>query len=1219
MEIKWSKQQEAVIYHRNKNMLVSAAAGSGKTAVLVQRIISLLTDDDNPSDLDRMLVVTFTKAAAGEMKERVRIALNNMIANDGGNERLRRQAMLIHNARISTIHSFCSDIIKNYFYEIDIDPSFRIMEDGEQKLMMADCAKEVLEEAYGSDDRRALDFAVSYSIGKDSKKIQELIISAYNNISAQAWPKDWEKNALRWWNTCSVEELENLPEIRRTFDEAKDTVSELKKSAECNLKDALAPDGPSAYIKALEADIELLNYIAEAQTYNDMCQRLKESTFVNLGRSGKKGENEDLKNKIKNRRNTIKDETTALMAGMLVSDLNEIAAENKACKNHVEAFFSLLDDFTKCYSEKKRGKNLMDYGDLEHYALKILLERKEDGTVVRTAAAKEIADGLDYVMTDEYQDSNDIQELILWAVSGNDDGRNNRFMVGDIKQSIYGFRNARPEIFTDTYDRYSRDGKNSEVIDLHDNYRSASEVIKTLNYIFENVMSRKVGGVDYDDSQALHSGIAEDASRDVLPSELMLLEIKNEDGNNKKRAGDFMEAEAVMIANEIKHLKADGLQSRGDFEYGDCAVLVRTGKVAQEVCKILQREGVPAYTESRTGYFATVEVSTILSYINIIDNPLQDIPLAAVLFSPIVGCTTDELSQIRIDGGDGRLYKAVLQYMKNGSDSALKGKLSGFLSIYNELRAKASYTPIHKLLNEIYDKTGYRNYAAAMPGGSQRAANLDLLMQKAYAYEKTSYSGLFNFVRYIEELKKDDNDIGEAGIFSGNNNAVCIMTIHKSKGLEFPVVFLCGCAKRLNNKAYSEKILIHEKLGIGIDVADISSGKKKSTFYKKFIAGEMAKEDKSEELRVLYVALTRAKKKLYITASTDNLEKKIQNALDKKSTDGSKPSYGMLLSAISSLDIILLAFANHKMFEPLAHYVGIYDEHFNGEGDYVISRIVSEESLKREKNAEANRLAENLDMLPGSSSNQIFDEKLHALLKEVDSYTYPLDKNGEIPVKISVSDIKRLKMVSDDEQTGEKLEEESLPVPYIPEFMSETQKKGGAFKGTAYHKFWRYIDYSRLSGCSHDELHKNLIAMLEEIKDKKLLSESEADEININDFVSFVLSPIGERMARADAAGKLYRERPFTALMPAESLNPMWNGMDDVIVQGVIDAYFDEGDGYVLVDYKTDHVGDKMGDELIEKYRTQLIVYADALEKDLSKPIKEKVIYSAYLKKDIRI
>ena len=1218
MEIKWSEQQKAVIYNRNKNMLVSAAAGSGKTAVLVQRIISLLTDPDHPTDLDRMLVVTFTRAAAGEMRERVRTALNDMIAKDSSNERLRSQAVLIHNARISTIHSFCSEIIKNYFYEVDVDPSFRVMEDGEQKLMMADCAREVLEAAYEADDRKALDFAASYSVGKSSKKIQELIISAYNKISAQAWVDDWKKEAMRWWSIDSEEKLSELPEIKAVFEEAKSLVSELKASAEHNLEAALVPGGPTGYIKALESDVELLSGLSEANDYADMNKRLCEIDFKRISPL-KKDEDPVLAGRIKSRRDEIKSAVNELKDNMLSADMKEIAAENAACQGHVEAFLMLLDDFSKSYAEKKHAKNLMDYGDLEHFALKILLKRNEDGTIERTAAAKEIAAGLDHVMTDEYQDSNDIQELILSAVSGNDDGRDNRFMVGDIKQSIYGFRNASPEIFTDTYERYRSDAAHGEVIDLHDNYRSGSDVIETLNYVFERVMSKEVGGVDYDDSQALHRGKKdEDAQEERISSELLLLGAEKEEGQRGKTSDELVESEAVLIANELKMLKKTGLASPGDIGYGDCAVLVRTGTMAQEMSKILQREGVPAYTESRTGYFTTVEVSTILSYINIIDNPLQDIPFAAVLFSPIVGCTTDELARIRIGGGNGRFYRAALEYVKNGDDRVLVEKLKAFFETYHELREKSSYTPIHRLLNEIYEKTGYRSYAAAMPGGVQRAANLDMLMQRAYSYEKTSYSGLFNFVRYIEELKKDDEDIGEAGVFSGNGDAVCVMTIHKSKGLEFPVVFLSGCAKQFNKTGLNEKILIHEKLGIGIDVADINTGRKKSTFYKKRIADAMVKEDKSEELRVLYVALTRAKKKLYITAAAKDLDKRIQKALDKKE-GGAKPSYRSLLSANSYLDIILMAFSDHKMFEPLAKYAGAYDEHFTDEGDYVVSRIVSEAGLERVKNAEAGKLSENLEMLPKTGSHKIYDERLHRLFDEVDAYKYPFEKGMEVPIKVSVSDIKRLKYVSDDEQTGERMEEEPVPVPYIPEFMQENEEKSGAFRGTAYHKFWRYIDYDRLNDCDEKKLYECFSTMLQELTDKKLISEAESKEIYIRDFVSFAQSPLGKRMTFASAQGRLYRERPFTALMSSASVNSDWSDMDDIVVQGVIDAYFEEDDGYVLVDYKTDYVGSGVGDELVKKYKTQLDVYADALGRDLPKPIKEKVIYSSHLKKCIYI
>ena len=1223
MQIKLSEKQEAVVSHRNKNMLVSAAAGSGKTAVLVRRIISLITDKDDPTDLDRMLIVTFTKAAAGEMKERIRKALDEMIASGGADEHIRSQSVLIHNARISTIHSFCTQIIKNYFYDIDIDPSFRTMEDAERSLMMSDCAKETLKAAFDAEDQDILDFSAAYSTGKSSNKIIEFIVRAYDKLSSQAWPEEWIKNALRWWEVDSAEELLNTPEIRGIFEKSMAELEYYRAEAEKNLETAQSPQGPSRYIKILESDLRIMESLAVAKDYTQLNGLIKCAAFESLpGGKSPKGEDPQIRSVIGASHNSIKDAVYKIREDYLSADIDGILSENRICRKHIKAFFRLLEDFSALYAEKKRGKNLMDFNDLEHYALKILLKRNDDGSVERTEAAKEIASGIDYVMTDEYQDSNDIQELILSAVSGNEDGINNRFMVGDIKQAVYGFRNASPEIFMEKYSGYRSGGDKSEVIDLHDNYRSSAEVINTLNFLFERVMSRSLGGVDYDDAQALHKGERPDENRKVSDriTELVLLDGKDPDLED---AGfnDRDEAEAALIASEIRKLMTDacGGAAEAALKYSDIAVLVRTGSQAEKFSRILQKEGLPAYAQSKSGYFDTTEVALMLNYIRILDNPLQDIPFASVLFSPIAGCTAQELALIRANKQKGRFYEAAVSYAASGENKELSDKLKAFFETYEKLLEMSRYMSVSELINEIYSRTLYRSYAAAMPGGSQRAANLDMLLQRAAAYEKTSYSGLFNFIRYIEELKKDKEDMGEANLFSEKSDAVSVMTIHKSKGLEFPVVFLSGCARESGGRDASAGMLIHKEMGIGIDAVDIKAGKKKTTVYKNLIRDTLRAESKSEELRVLYVALTRAKEKLYITAAAPKLEKTVEKALTQRESGASRLSYRAVYNSDSFIDIILSAFADHKMFEPLAHWIGRYGEKFFFDGDYIKSRVVSVSELERQKDIYAGRLAENLDMLPKAGNDRIFDRKLHGLLKEIDAYRYPYYTGESVPAKASVSDIKRLHMFSDDEQTGYEAEKAEEIIPYIPAFMAEKQEEsGGAARGTAYHKFWKFFDYERLAGCPDAELYEEIKKMAQELRDKNLLSPGEFSSIYISDFVQFACSPLGKRMADACLKGNLVREQPFTALMPPESVDPAWKGGEDIIIQGVIDAYFKDDGGYVLVDYKTDFVSDGTGGELIRKYRAQLEIYADVLEKD-KKHVKEKIIYSTHLKKCVTL
>ncbi len=1214
MAIEWTERQRQVIYGRNKNMLVSAAAGSGKTAVLVNRIISLLTDEEAPADLDRFLIVTFTKAAAGEMKERIRRALDAIAADGKANEHIRRQSVLVHGARISTIHSFCAYVVKNYFYTIDVDPSFRIMDDGERKLMMSDCALETLQAAYAAQDEDAVSFAADYGTGKSQRSLVELLIRAHEAVSAQAFGDVWLRDVLAAYDVSSKEGLLASPFAKAAVGRAKEVLAELKAQAEACLIAARAPVGCRVYAEAFASDVELIERLLEGDDLDEMRALFADLKFKTLGRGSSPDEDKSLRERLGKMRKDIKDGVTELKKKYFGVGLDELLEETARCRKQVETFIRLLEAFSERFKEKKRAANLADYGDLEHLALTVLLKRNEDGTPQRTQAAKEIASGFDHVMTDEYQDSNDIQELILYAVSGNEDGRNNRFMVGDIKQSIYGFRNARPEIFMTRYEEYKKGDSGSEVIDLYDNFRSGGKVIDTLNYIFERLMSRRMGGVDYDDTQALHQGNRTFDDGQSSNSELLLIDAKDPDIDDDGE--ELAQTEAVLIANEIKKLKNEmyinGANGQRPFTYGDCAVLVRTTAMAESVSKTLIKEGVPAYAQSRTGYFSATEVALTLNYIRILDNPLQDVPFASVLFSHIAGCSAEELAEIKLACPAKRYYDSALAYCESQS-GALCEKLRAFFDVYFALRKKAKYLSVHALIYEIYECTGIRTYAAAMPAGAIRAANLDMLLQKADAYEKTSYNGLFNFIRYIEELQKYDEDMGEANLFAGGADAVGVMTIHKSKGLEFPVVFVSGCGKGFNNRGSAGSILMHRDLGIGLDIIDYAAGKKKTTLYKKLIGDAISEESRSEELRILYVALTRAREKLYMTAVVPDLKAAIEKALSLKAVNSQAVSRFNILKAKSYAELILQALSPCEEFAPLAHWCGRYDEKFSRSVGCVKCRVISADSLIRAEAAKKSELYENIAMLPKPDEIKLYDARVHDFLETADRFEYPYKESENIPIKISVSDIKRLHLMTDDEQSGLKTGEPEEVFPYTPEFMQKGGGERGAYRGTAYHKLWKYLNYKRLPKEDENAAAKAVREQLEELQAKSLLTSYEAESIDVKDFAIFALSPLGKRMYEADMRGALVREQPFTALMPADEAGYADGCAEEIIVQGVIDAYFEENGGYVLVDYKTDRVRDAK--ELAERYASQLRAYAYALEKNSKKQVAELLIYSTHLKK----
>lgn len=1218
MEIKWTKEQSRVIDGRNKNMLVSAAAGSGKTAVLVERIISLITDKENPAELDRMLVVTFTKAAAGEMKERIRKALEKRIAADPEDELCRRQAALLPNAHISTIHGFCTWVIKNYFYYLDIDPVFRVMDEGEGKLMKADCMHEVLKMAFAAENEAVRDFVLAFQSGKTTKQIEGTLLEIYETVSAEPWPEKWLEEARENYRFASREELEASGVLQICTKRAKEKLQELKRRAEKNRERAARPDGPARYLPALEADLEDLDMLLAAENFTALQEAFDKRQRAKLSaKRAPKEEKKEAADAVKAERTKIIAEEDKLREDFFSIPAEELYGEMLLCSRHINTLCDLLLEFMRTFAACKRRNNVVDYSDLEHFALNILVQEDADGKLVRTAAAQEIAAGFCCVMIDEYQDSNEIQEQILTAVSGAD----NRFMVGDMKQSIYGFRHACPELFTEKYDRYQNEPA-CEVIDLSRNYRSREEVVAGVNLVFEALMDKEMGGIHYDERQRLYAGASypQQEGTGDHSTELLLLDRKDPDMENERDKRERLETEAALVAGRIRELKETmlvwdkDLEAYRRLEYGDCAVLVRASTDYFEVfSRVLKDNGIPAHALSRTGYFSAPEVQVILDYLRILDNPLQDIPFAASLFSAIGGCSAGELAEIRLEQ-EGYLYTAARTYVREGKNKELTKKLQCFFERFDQLREKARYTGVPALLDEIFALTGYRSYAAAMPGGIQRTANLDMLLQKAAAYEKTSYSGLFNFIRYIDELKKASEDFGEANILSGESQAVRIMTIHKSKGLEFPVVFLCGCDHQFSSRDYSGRILVHRKMGIGIDAVDVDGGKRKKGFYKNLIAEERRRDMLSEELRVLYVALTRAKEKLILTMLSSDLEKRLKKCLeDREVWDGTVP-YSAKASAKCYGDWILPLLSNFSCFEPAAAWCGENTAAFHKDCGFVKIRIPSVNSLIRRETEKQELLEQNLALLPGKASGEVYDRSLHDLLQEIDAYRYQYENEEAIPEKLSVSELKRMHL--EEEDSGVQLFPQQEIVPYIPSFIQESEpQSGGAARGTAYHKFWKLLDYGMLTG--EEENLSVLQAMMKSFRQKNLLSAQEEASIWLKDFDAFLRTPLAGRMREAFLRGDLVREQPFTMELPADQVNPEWKTQGGVLVQGIIDAYFMEQEQIVLLDYKTDHVAEPQ--ELIARYESQLLLYKEALEKSTGKKVGEVYIYSTHLKKCVTL
>ena len=802
MGVKWTEEQQKVIQLRNRNILVSAAAGSGKTAVLVERIITMLTEDDPPVDVDKLLIVTFTEAAASEMKERIRLAIEKKLLEYPEDEHLKQQATLIHNAQITTIHSFCLSVIRDHFHAIDIDPGFRIGEEGELKLLRHDVLEEMLEEKYQEGSKSFLDFAAAYSTGRDDKKSEDLILKIYEFSRSYPDSEAWLESCVEAYKIPDVETLEKssfmqkvIADIRKNLEDARELLAQAEMIA-------LSPDGPAVYEATLDKDMQVIEELSAIRSYEKMAEAFTNVKWARIAANKDQTVLEEKIEQVKKIRELVKGIVKNISGQYFYESPQELVEDLKMCAPAMEELGNLVRLFGEKFEEQKRAQNIIDFSDMEQYALRILTEKSEDG-FVPSKIAQEYQNQFHEVMIDEYQDSNLIQEAILNSVSTCRSGRYNIFMVGDVKQSIYRFRLSRPELFLEKFYTYNIEVSQTQRIDLHRNFRSRKEVLESANAIFRQIMTEKLGGIVYDEQAALYPG-AEYPETENLKTEILLMdsdldEYQKTDGDTSKGIVSERELEARMIAMRIRELLRSQKvvdKETGELRnvrYSDIVILTRSIKGFADVfTEVLNREGIPAYAGTSEGYFQTQEVGVLLDYLRVLDNRRQDIPLAAVLRSAFAEMSDEEMAEIRCMYPDKPFFESVAEYRVHGHEQKIREKLEKCLGQMDELRLIVPYTPMHELLWKILDRTGYGDYVAAMPGGAQRRANLDMLIEKARAYEATSYKGLFHFVRYIEQLQKYDVDYGEASIEDEYADTVRVMTIHKSKGLEFPVVFVAG-------------------------------------------------------------------------------------------------------------------------------------------------------------------------------------------------------------------------------------------------------------------------------------------------------------------------------------------------------------------------------------------------------------------------------------------
>ena len=1325
MSVKWTEEQQKVIDTHGVDVLVSAAAGSGKTAVLVARILEMVTSPVHPVDIDRLLVVTFTNAAAAEMRQRIRDALEVRAEQEADNEHLQRQLVLIHNAKITTIHSFCLQVLRSHFHLIGLDPGFRVADEAEMQLLRQDVLKEVLDEAYETEaeNQEFHEFLEQFSTGKDDRPVMEAVLALYHFSMGQPWPLEWLQECREMYvsggaalaKTDSAEQKKEEPDngsrleedsakegeeqnnqtervcgktcdglhdplwLRAAVDDTKHVLEEAGNLVQRAYDTAMEPFGPAAYGLALLDDLEQIKRVARAQDYHGLAAAFRGMhPYKRLSTKKDPDVLEEKKQLVKDLREAAKTALAGVRTRYFYDTPEVIRDEFERSGLSVRWLTYLTEAFSKRLAQRKAEKNMLDFSDLEHLALQILVERK-DGENHPSAAAREYAGQFEEIMIDEYQDSNLVQELILGSVSGGGCGAHNLFMVGDVKQSIYRFRLARPELFLEKYHAYPQ-LETAQRIDLHKNFRSRYEVLNSVNYIFRQIMTENPGGIVYDEDAALYAGAKfpervdlcaekdawvqdggkpeSDASQSMKKEEangalLKAEEIKETSSRESVYTTELWltesdtarrrETEARMVGARIeamvgkeqiwdKDLTPEGWtegMERGGYrpvQYKDIVILLRTvSGWADTFGSVLTEMGIPNFTGSQSGYFSAAEVRTVLSYLQVLDNPRQDIPLAAVLHSAIGGLDEEELAWIRSEAEEGSFYECCRSYLESGADKAIKEKLAHFFDMLERFRARAEYTPVHLLLWEILDETGYGAYAQALPAGSQRKANLDMLVEKAIAYEATSYRGLYHFVRYIENLKKYEVDYGEANIGSESDNTVRIMSIHKSKGLEFPVVFVCGMAKQFNETDSRAKAVMHPSLGIGCDCVDTRLRTRQASLLKKIIQKTTSMENLGEEMRVLYVAMTRAKEKLILTGCVGNMEEQAAKWSQTAATPGETLPYSSLTGASSYLDWVMPALMRHPDARMLALSLHIPYEEFDQsvwkkrmEKEKPVDKTdafsthyefyaMAKELFEAEEFRQADKEQASLAALLNPDLSVCADEEARKYLAHVfsEDFAYQYERGQKIAGKLSVSELK--KRSQEPEETDAKQlyapEEEEI----IPGFYRTDVQVKGAARGTLYHTFMENLDFSK---------KEELQMQLEELVNCGKMSRDEASAVRLSDIRRFLKTKTGKGMEQAARAGKLHREQPFVLGVPAETIQKEWSGDETVLVQGIIDAWFEDEDGaVVLVDYKTDHIADR--EKLAERYRGQLSYYAQALKQLTGRTVKTQVIYSFFLGKEI--
>lgn len=1226
-DVTWTDDQWKAIMSSGQDILVAAAAGSGKTAVLVERMIRKIVSDQ-PINVDELLVVTFTNASAAEMKHRIGEVLEKEINANPTSQHLKRQLALLNKAHISTIHSFCLEVIRKYYYVIDLDPGFRIADETEAQLLRDECLEDLFEEEYGKENNVAFfDLVDAFTNDRSDDALQRMIQEIYDFSRANPFPSAYLQSLIKMYAIGEDTDIMELPFMQHLIDDVELQLEGVRKLLEYGYELTQLPGGPAPRASNFLDDLEIVSILEKAMAHSwgtlyEAMQSLKFSRAKPC-----KGDEYDPAlieegQRIRDRAKKILQE---LQSDLFTRKPQSFLKDMAEMKPHVETLVYLVAAFGERFQQVKMDKGLVDFADLEHYCLAILSQIGENTTaLIPSEAALFYRNQFKEVLIDEYQDVNLVQESILKLVTKDIESEGNLFMVGDVKQSIYRFRLAEPNLFLAKYLRFQEREDAGFKIDLAKNFRSRKEVLEGTNFLFKQIMGVKVGEIEYDESAELKLG-ASYPEETPYPIEVALVNQSTEISDDSESEGETTgldaaeleqsQLEARVIAEKVKELFETNQEvydakqkAYRPIRYKDMVILLRSMTWAPQIMEELKQYNIPTYANLTTGYFESTEVDIMMSLLKVIDNPYQDIPLASVLRSPIVGLSEEELSRLRIAKKQGAFYESIQAFIHSSSqkEEVLYEKIRPFFDRLADWRSEARRGSLSELIWKLYRETYFYDFVGGLPAGNQRQANLRALYDRARQYEETSFRGLFRFLRFVERMRDRGNDLGAARALTEQEDVIRIMTIHSSKGLEFPFVFIAGMGRNFNTMDLRKNFLLDKDLGFATKYIDA----KKRISYPSLPQIAFAKKKKmellAEEMRVLYVALTRAKEKLILIGAVKDIEKAKQKWAQIAGHSNWLLNEFDRAQAKSYLDWIGPALVRHRdntwiHLESWSEKEAISVHPSNWE-----VRILQKEELLSRSVEEENKENEWLEKVTEGKRMESTSTYKEAI-KETFAWSYASKESTSHRSKQSVSELKRQGELRDVQSGTELAKAWKQTVWNRPKFMQE-KKLSPAEIGTAMHMVMQHIVIKE------EVTEASLNHLVEDMVKKELLTIDQAEVIDISSILSFFQSPLGKRMQQAP---KLVREIPFNIAYPASRVYADWEGSEEpVLVQGIIDVFFEDELGTVLLDYKTDTIsarykgGYEEAKPILEsRYKVQIELYTEALEKILKRKIEEKYLF----------